>query len=291
MTVDPTTGLVTWTTDGRPARRRRRSLLDVYDPSGSFTPQQFLIQVAGGSHAPVIGPLPSQVSGQEGQPLVLTVTATDPDGRPLVYWADNLPGGAVVRPDHPHPALEARLRPGRHLQRRDVLRQRRREHGQHQRHALDRRSAPPPPQLAAPPDQTVREGDHLRFTLQGSDADGGPVTYSSAALPANATLDPNTGVFDWPIGYDQAGTADRAVHRHQRRAASRPRRRSPTPSCPPPPRRSSARSRAGRSTRGSRSRSPPSPSTRTTRRSCCRRGCPTARSRPTRPRSRPSPTA
>ena len=61
--------------------------------------------------------------------------------------------------------------------------------------------------LAAPPDQTVREGDHLRFTLQGSDADGEPVTYSSTDLPENATLDPNTGVFDWPIGYDQAGTS------------------------------------------------------------------------------------
>ena len=52
----------------------------------------------------------------------------------------------------------------------------------------------------------MREGDHLRFTLQGSDPDGGPVTYSSAALPAGATLDPNTGVFDWAVGYDQAGT-------------------------------------------------------------------------------------
>ena len=52
----------------------------------------------------------------------------------------------------------------------------------------------------------MREGDHLRFTLQGSDADGAAVTYSSASLPAYATLDPNTGVFDWPVGYDQLGT-------------------------------------------------------------------------------------
>ena len=150
--------------------------------------------------------------------------------------------------------------------------------------------APPPPQLAAPPDQTVREGDHLRFTLQGSDADGGPVTYSSTDLPENATLDPNTGVFDWPIGYDQAGTinvsftatSSSGVSTTQIGHLHRPGR----------PRRAGVqrRSRAGRSPRGSRSRSSPWPSTRTTRPSCCRRVCPTARSLPTRPPSRPSPT-
>ncbi len=66
--------------------------------------------------------------------------------------------------------------------------------------------APPPPQLAPVPDQTVAEGADLRFTLDGSDADGSPVTYSSADLPENATLNPITGVFDWPVGYDQTGT-------------------------------------------------------------------------------------
>ena len=32
---------------------------------------------------------------QEGQPLGITVNATDPENDPLVYWADNLPAGAV----------------------------------------------------------------------------------------------------------------------------------------------------------------------------------------------------
>ena len=46
-------------------------------------------------------------------------------------------------------------------------------------HALDRTS-PPPPQLAAVPTRRCARATILRFTLQGSDADGEPVTYSSA---------------------------------------------------------------------------------------------------------------
>ena len=38
------------------------------------------------------------ISGQEGQPLGITVNATDPENDPLVYWADNLPAGAVFDP-------------------------------------------------------------------------------------------------------------------------------------------------------------------------------------------------
>ncbi len=72
--------------------------LFAYDPSGSYIIQHFSIQVAGGSVPPVIGPLRSQVSGKEGQPMVIPVTATDPGGRPLVYWAANLPGGASFDP-------------------------------------------------------------------------------------------------------------------------------------------------------------------------------------------------
>ena len=187
---------------------------------------------------PVIGSLPAQVSGQEGQPLVLPVTATDPGGRPLVYWAANLPGGASFDPTTHTLLWEPAY--GQAGTYNDVT-----------FYVSDGVTtvsttvslliapAPPPPQLAAVPDQTVREGDHLRFTLQGSDADGEPVTYSSTDLPENATLDPNTGVFDWPIGYDQAGTSDRAVHRHQRERRLDHADRSPTPSWPPPPRRSS----------------------------------------------------
>ena len=220
---------------------------------------------------------------------MLPVTATDPDGRPLVYWADNLPGGASFDPTTHTLLWEPAY--GQAGTYNDVT-----------FYVSDGVStvstsvslliapAPPPPQLAAPPDQTVREGDHLRFTLQGSDADGEPVTYSSTDLPENATLDPNTGVFDWPIGYDQAGTltvpftatsasgvsTTQVGHLHR---PGRPRRAGLHPL------------QSWQVSRGAADLVRRHwPSTRTTRPSCCRRGCRTARSRPTRPPSRPSPT-
>ncbi len=204
MTVDPKTGLITWKTSSTTPASVLVDL-DAYDPSGSFSQQQFFIQVGGGVAAPVITPLPAQVVGVEGKPIVLTVAATDPGGRALVYWADNLPNGASF-----DPATHSLLwQPG---------------HGQAGTYndvtfyvsngvgvvstslTLLVSASPPPPQLATISDQTVREGDHLRFTLQGSVSDGSTLTYSSASLPENATLNPITGVFDWAVGYDQAGT-------------------------------------------------------------------------------------
>ena len=204
MTVNPVTGLVTWNTLPTTPATVIADLF-AYDPSGSYTIQHFSIQVIGGSVPPVIGPLSSQVSGKEGQPLVVPVSATDPDGRSLIYWAANLPGGAsfdpsthtlLWEPDYSQAGtynnVTFYVSDGVSTVSATI--------------SLLIAPSPPPPQLAAVPDQTVREGDYLQFTLQGSDSDGGPVTYSSASLPEYATLNPNTGVFDWPIGYDQTGT-------------------------------------------------------------------------------------
>ena len=204
MTVNPATGLITWaTTSTSPATAA--VALYAYDPSGSFTIQAFEVQVAGGSPAASHRALPAQVSGQEGQPLVLPITATDPADLALVYWAANLPGGASFDPTT-HTLLwePAYGQAGTYDDVTFYV-----SDGINTVGAavtLSIAPAPTPPILAAPPNQTVREGDHLRFTLQGSDADGNPVAYSSTNLPENATLNPNTGVFDWPIGYDQTGT-------------------------------------------------------------------------------------
>jgi RHS repeat-associated protein len=204
MTVSSTTGQITWQSQAT-SPAAVSVVLDVYDNHGGFTPVTFTIQVAGGTHAPLIAPLPSQVFGREGQPIVLTVVATDADGRPLTFWADHVPGGAsfdlsshslLWRPDFgqagTYNGVTFDVSDGVTTVSTSIT--------------LLITSAPPPPQLAALPDQTVREGDHLRFTLHGSDALGRPVTYSSANLPANASLNPLTGVFDWPIAYNQAGT-------------------------------------------------------------------------------------
>jgi len=54
-----------------------------------------------------------------------------------------------------------------------------------------------PPTLASPGDRTTVVGTALTFALGGADADGDTLTYSAVGLPANATLDPQTGVVSW----------------------------------------------------------------------------------------------
>ncbi len=65
------------------------------------------------------------------------------------------------------------------------------------------------PVLGAIANQAVVAGQPLTFTLVASDADGDPVTFSSATLPAGASLNAQTGVFTWApspttTGYSKA---------------------------------------------------------------------------------------
>jgi hypothetical protein len=194
MSVDPATGLVTWSpTASSPAQAG--VVLNVYDALGVHSSQAFVVQVDGVAPSPVFDRLPAQVDGKEGQPLSVTVHATDPAGTSLLYWANNLPGGATFDPatgalswtPDPRSAGTYTVQIGVS----DSL---------HQTLGTMTLLIAPgsfSPTLAHPPDRTVRENDVVRIAIQGSDPDGGPVTYSSNFLPDGATLDPNTGLFTW----------------------------------------------------------------------------------------------
>jgi hypothetical protein len=51
----------------------------------------------------------------------------------------------------------------------------------------------------------VGEGLTLAFAVNASDADGNTLTYSASGLPAGATFDPTSRVFNWTPSYSQAG--------------------------------------------------------------------------------------
>lgn len=206
LSVDPLTGLLQWspTADG-PAE----SIIElaVYDSRGARDVQQYVLRVAGGNHSPVIDPLPQVVEGAEGEALTLTVTANDADGDSMFYWADRLPHGAAFdaatgqlawTPDYDSAGVYGRVTffvsdgVTEATAAIDLV-----------IHPTDRG-----PTLRTPPGRTVREGDRLRFYLEGDDPDGDPIVFSAAGLPAGATVNANTGLVDWPVGFDQAGQHD-----------------------------------------------------------------------------------
>ncbi|VVB94417.1 Uncharacterised protein [uncultured archaeon] len=54
-------------------------------------------------------------------------------------------------------------------------------------------------------DKTVNEGDLLQFTVNATDPDGDPLTYSAKNLPNGASFNPANRTFSWIPDYNQEG--------------------------------------------------------------------------------------
>jgi hypothetical protein len=206
MTVDSTSGLLTWTpTASSPSEAT--VILQVYNVDGAHATLGFTIQVSGAAPRPVFTPLATTIDGTVGQPLQIAVQATSASGRHLVYWADGLPPGALFDPNQQTltwtPGPQAA---GTYPNVRFVV-----SDGVYQTTAATTLLIAPavqPPVLVRPQDRTIREGDPLHVQLTASDPQGLPLTFSSAALPGGAVLDPSTGAFDWTPDFTQNGTYD-----------------------------------------------------------------------------------
>jgi len=64
------------------------------------------------------------------------------------------------------------------------------------------------PVFAALGSYTINEGEHLRFSVNATDADGDQIYYSAANLPDGATFEPDGSTiywFDWTPTFDQGG--------------------------------------------------------------------------------------
>lgn len=203
MSVDPSTGLVTWLpTVASPAQAA--VVLRVDDSAGSDATLPFTITVSGVDLPPAIPPLPTELDGQEGQNFQFALGATDPQGLPLFSWAENLPPGAVYDTASETlswlpGALQAGTYPNVEFFVSDGVKQ------SSVSTTLLIAQAPLPPTLVQPSDQTILEGQPIHIALLASDPNGDPLTYSSTTLPGGATLDPMTGAFDWAPGYFQHG--------------------------------------------------------------------------------------
>ena len=203
MSIDPRSGLITWTPTAGSAAQTS-VVLSVYDSRGGHTTLPFTIAVAGVDLPPVVQPLATSIAGQEGQSLQISLSATDPQGLPLISWADNMPPGAVYdstaetltwAPTAGHAGTypDVRFFVSDGLNTVGVTT------------TLLIAPTYQPPTLIEPANRTVLEGESMHFALQVQDPSGGPLTYSSAMLPWGSELDSNTGVFDWTPGYFQHG--------------------------------------------------------------------------------------
>ena len=179
MTVNPVTGLITWNTTSTspatvavaPLRLRPAAAASRSSSSRSRSPAAAIPPVIGAAACAGLRP---------GGPAAGASRHRHRPRRPPAGLLGRQPARRrLVRPDHPHPALGAGLRPGGHVQRRDLLRQRRREHGQHQRRAVDRAR---PAAAACSPRRPTRRC--ARATTCASRSRGATPTAGRSPTPA-----------------------------------------------------------------------------------------------------------
>lgn len=161
------------------------------DGVSSSAPRGVTLTV-GANNAPVVGAIPNQ-SSRLGQTVTFTATASDADGDPLTFAATGLPSGATFTSTgafswpNAGPAGTYTV---------SVT-------------ASDGflTSAPRPvniaiaantaPTLSAVPNQTVRAGQSLSFSVSATDAEGDPISFSATGMPAGATASIAEGVWSF----------------------------------------------------------------------------------------------
>jgi hypothetical protein len=165
--------------------------------------EEITITVNHVNRPPVLSPIgPKTID--EGEPLVFTISATDPNGDALTYSAFNLPDGAIFDPGSGTfswtPSYDqAGVYPNVRFQVSDGT------FTDYEQITITVNNVDGPPVLSPIGSKTVDEGETLVFTISATDPNGDALTYSAFNLPDGASFDPGSGTFSWTPGYDQAG--------------------------------------------------------------------------------------
>ncbi|HAY08473.1 MAG TPA: hypothetical protein DCY18_00810, partial [Thauera sp.] len=186
-------------------------LVRVQDSRGGFTYRYFQIAVEGGNNAPTIS-VPGNITLTEGESLNIPVAVADVDGDPLTVTVRNLPPGAVFdaasgmlrwTPGYDQGGVYENVTIIASDGKRTVERA----------FTLTVRQGLPLPQLLTGGAHALREGDRFALQLLGS-VDGGlrqpdgsviELQYLAQWLPSGASLNRETGWFEWTPDYNQNG--------------------------------------------------------------------------------------
>lgn len=162
------------------------------------------------NHHPVLAPIGARTVG-EGLTLTFFAGATDPDGQALTYSAVGLPAGATFNTGTRQftwtPGFSAagdytaRFRvfddafPVAAADSEDIVIT-----------VTDRNPGDNlAPVLDAQTDRQGVAGQRMQFRVTGRDPEGAALAYSGVGLPAGASIDPVSGMFDWTPGAGQPG--------------------------------------------------------------------------------------
>lgn len=156
----------------------------VKDYAGSSDSQSFTFNVTGQpNQAPTADP--QSVTAQEGRPLAITLTGSDPNHDPLVFSVDTPPdhgtlsGGSpnlIYTPDDGYTGTDSFTFVANDCVNTSAPA------------AIDINVVPNQPPIANPQSVTTAEDIPLAITLTGSDPDGDTLNYTVLTTPTNGTL-------------------------------------------------------------------------------------------------------
>ncbi|QDT46981.1 tRNA(Glu)-specific nuclease WapA precursor [Symmachiella dynata] len=202
MTIDPITGVISWTPG---ATGTSEVIVTATDPSGLAAEQtyQLVITAAATNGRPEITSTPDWIA-LVGSEYTYQVTATDPDDDTLEYsLVGTPPSGISIDPDtglltwtpsggqtgiHSVEVIasDGSLGIGQNF---DLL-------------VRDNVA----PTIAPIPDLTRAAGETYQFRAYGSDTDGDALTYELSGEPAGMTINPVSGDIEWLTTIDDIGT-------------------------------------------------------------------------------------
>lgn len=194
-----TTGQFSWT----PGTNQIGTYVVHFEVSDSIAiDSEDVIITVGSNGPPVFDPIGDK-SVNEGEPLMFSISATDPDGDVLTYSAANLPIGASFSPntqtfDWTPGYDQAGSYPVTFQVNDGIV-------TVSETVTLTVSNVNRNPILAAIEDKTVTAGNRLQFTVTASDPDGDDLILGAAGLPDGAVFDSSTGKFDWTPAASQVG--------------------------------------------------------------------------------------
>ncbi|MFC1713066.1 putative Ig domain-containing protein [Candidatus Poribacteria bacterium] len=207
MTIDPETGLITWTPSSIQAGAHPVTVEVTNEYGGSDT-QSFTIDVAEAiNNAPVITSTPRTV-GMEDFLYQYQMEATDADSDPLTFSLITSPEGMTIDADT---GLVQWTSTSAQNGDNDVTVQVSdgRDGVDTQSFTINIAKTNDPPVITSTPVTTGTENVLYSYDVDATDPDANDtLTYSLAASPSGMTIDPDTGLIQWTPGYDVAKTAE-----------------------------------------------------------------------------------
>ncbi|MBW7997901.1 MAG: hypothetical protein FVQ81_15295 [Candidatus Glassbacteria bacterium] len=161
-----------------------------------------IISVGAQNLPPVLGQI-GDVTVAEGDNLVLTISASDPEGEDVTVFISPVPVNASFDKEANTFTFQPSYAQAGRYSLRIVATDG--ELTDEERVVVTVTDVPLPPTITVPANWTVDEGDPLQFTVNVRDAAGNRIAVLSPNLPSGASLESETGRFNWQPLFDQAG--------------------------------------------------------------------------------------